>query len=112
MMNSYFELNVVRQLDGDKVYNDERVRFHSLVEAEHEMLRISKNPYEFEQEKIFCFIIREIPFGQMCRNEDDILSERVYLPDGNKMDERLFPSGSKVGVFYGRLKGQIRFQMA
>ena len=111
MMNSYFELNVVRQLDGDKVYNDERVRFHSLVEAEHEMLRISKNPYEFEQEKIFCFIIREIPFDQMCRDEDDILSERVYLPDGNKMDERLFPSGSLVGIFYGRLKSQIRFQV-
>ena len=33
MMNSFFELNVVRQQDGDKVYNDERERFHSLVEA-------------------------------------------------------------------------------
>ena len=42
MMNSYFELNVVRLLEDDKVYNDERIRFHSLVEAEHEMLRISK----------------------------------------------------------------------
>ena len=53
MMNSFFELNVVRQQDGDKVYNDERERFHSPVEAEQEMLRISENPNEFEQEKIF-----------------------------------------------------------
>jgi hypothetical protein len=109
-MNSYFELNIVRLQDDNAVYNDERVRFHALVEAEQEMLRISKNPYEFEQEAIFCFIIREIPFDQMCHSEDDILSERVYLPDGTKMDERLFPSGSLVGIFYGRLQNQIRFQ--
>ena len=32
MVNSYFELNVVRLLEDDKVYNDERIRFHSLVE--------------------------------------------------------------------------------
>lgn len=109
-MNSYFELNIVRLQDEKTVYNDERIRFHALVEAEQEMLRISKNPYEFEQEAIFCFIIREIPFDQMCHSEDDVLSERVYLPDGTKMDERLFPSGSLVGIFYGRLQSQIRFQ--
>ena len=112
MMNSYFELNVVRVLEDDKVYNDERIRFHSLVEAEHEMLRISKCPFEFEQEAIFCFIIREIPFGVMCVNgDDDCLSERVYLADGSKMDERLFASGSMVGIFYGRLEAQIRFKV-
>ena len=112
MMNSYFELNVVRLLEEDKVYNDERIRFHSLVEAEHEMLRISKSPFEFEQEAIFCFIIREIPFGVMCVNgDDDCLSERVYLADGSKMDERLFASGSIVGIYYGRLENQIRFKV-
>ncbi len=112
MMNSCFELNVVRLLGDDKVYNDERIRFHSLVEAEHEMLRISKSPFEFEQEAIFCFIIREIPFGVMCVNSDeDCLSERVYLADGSKMDERLFASGSIVGIFYGRLEHQIRFKV-
>ena len=80
MVNSYFELNVVRCLDEGKVYNDERIRFHSLVEAEHEMLRISKNPFEFEKEEIFCFIIREIPFGVLSVNgDDDCLTERVYL---------------------------------
>ena len=86
MVNSYFELNVVRlHVDEqvDRVSNDERIRFRSLVEAEHEMLRVSKNPYEFEQEEIFCFIIREIPFGVLCINgDDDCLTERVYLPDG------------------------------
>ena len=92
MVNSYFELNVVRLLDEGKVSNDERIRFHSLVEAEHEMLRISNNPFEFEKEEIFCFIIREIPFGVLCVNgDDDCLTERVYLPDGTKLDERLFP---------------------
>lgn len=112
MMNSYFELNVVRLLEDDKVYNDERIRFHSLVEAEHEMLRISKSPFEFEQEAIFCFIIREIPFGVMCVNgDDDCLSERVYLADGTKMDERLFASGSIVDIYYGRLENQIRFKV-
>ena len=109
-MKSFFELNIVRLHDGDQVYNNERIRFHALVEAEQEMLRISKNPHEFEQEAIFCFIIREILFDQMCRHEDDVLSERVYLPDGTKMDERLFPSGTLVGIFYGRLQSQIRFQ--
>lgn len=116
MVNSYFELNVVRlhvDEQEDRVSNDERIRFHSLVEAEHEMLRISKNPYEFEQEEIFCFIIREIPFGVLCINgDDDCLTERVYLPDGTKMDERLIASGSIVGIFYGRLESQIRFQMS
>ena len=112
MQNSYFELNVVRLLEDDKVYNDERIRFHSLVEAEHEMLCISKSPFEFEQEEIFCFIIREIPFGVLCVNgDDDCLSERVYLADGTKMDERLFASGSMVGIFYGRLENQIRFKV-
>ena len=114
MVNSYFELNVVRlHVDEqvDRVSNDERIRFRSLVEAEHEMLRVSKNPYEFEQEEIFCFIIREIPFGVLCINgDDDCLTERVYLPDGTKMDERLFASGSIVGIFYGRLESQIRFK--
>ena len=111
MVNSYFELNVVRRLDEGKVYNDERIRFHSLVEAEHEMLRISKNPFEFEKEEIFCFIIREIPFGVLSVNgDDDCLTERVYLPDGTKLDERLFASGSIAGIFYGRLESQIRFQ--
>jgi hypothetical protein len=52
MVNSYFELNVVRCLDEDKVSNNERIRFHSLVEAKHEMLRISKNPFEFEREEM------------------------------------------------------------
>ena len=116
MVNSYFELNVVRlhvDEQEDRVSNDERIRFRSLVEAEHEMLRISKNPNEFEQEAIFCFIIREIPFGMLCINgDDDCLTERVYLPDGTKMDERLFASGSIVGIFYGRLESQIRFQMS
>ena len=116
MVNSYFELNVVRlhvDEQEDRVSNDERIRFRSLVEAEHEMLRVSKNPYEFEQEEIFCFIIREIPFGVLCINgDDDCLTERVYLPDGTKMDERLIASGSIVGIFYGRLESQIRFQMS
>jgi len=115
MVNSYFELNVVRlHVDEqvDRVSNDERIRFHSLVEAEHEMLRVSKNPKEFEQEEIFCFIIREIPFGVLCVNgDDDCLTERVYLPDGTKMDERLIASGSMVGIFYGRLESQIRFKV-
>lgn len=114
MVNSYFELNVVRlhvDEQEDRVSNDERIRFRSLVEAEHEMLRVSKNPKEFEQEEIFCFIIREIPFGVLCINgDDDCLTERVYLPDGTKMDERLFASGSIVGIFYGRLESQIRFK--
>ena len=115
MVNSYFELNVVRlhvEDQEDRVSNDERIRFRSLVEAEYEMLRVSKNPYEFEQEEIFCFIIREIPFGVLCINgDDDCLTERVYLPDGTKMDERLFASGSIVGFFYGRLESQIRFKV-
>ena len=115
MVNSYFELNVVRlhvDEQEDRVSNDERIRFHSLVEAEHEMLRVSKNPKEFEQEEIFCFIIREIPFGVLCVNgDDDCLTERVYLPDGTKMDERLIASGSMVGIFYGRLESQIRFKV-
>lgn len=115
MVNSYFELNVVRlhvDEQEDRVSNDERIRFHSLVEAEHEMLRVSKNPKEFMQEVIFCFIIREIPFGVLCVNDDDdCLTERVYLPDGTKMDERLIASGSMVGIFYGRLESQIRFKV-
>ena len=115
MVNSYFELNVVRlhvDEQEDRVSNDERIRFHSLVEAEHEMLRVSKNPKEFMQEEIFCFIIREIPFGVLCVNgDDDCLTERVYLPDGTKMDERLIASGSMVGIFYGRLESQIRFKV-
>ena len=111
MTESYFELNIVRLLGDNKVYNGERIRFHALVEAESEMLRISKNPYEFEQAEIFCFIIREIPFGQLSINGDaDCLTERVYLPDGSKMDERLIASGCFVGIFYGRLESQIRFQ--
>lgn len=110
-MKSFFELNIVRLHDGDQVYNNERIRFHALVEAESEMLRISRNPYEFNQEEIFCFIIREIPFGQLSINgDDDCLTERVYLPDGSKMDERLIASGCYVGIFYGRLESQIRFQ--
>ena len=116
MVNSFFELNVVRlhvDEQEDKVSNDERIRFRSLVEAEYEMLRISKNPYEFERDEIFCFIIREIPFGVLCINgDDDCLTERVYFSDGTKMDERLIASGSIVGIFYGRLENQIRFKMS
>lgn len=111
MVNSYFELNVVRLKDFDSVYNDERIRFRSLVEAEYEMLRISKNPYEFDTGEIFCFIIREIPFGVLSINgDDDCLTERVYLSDGTKMDERLIASGCIIGIFYGRLESQIRFK--
>lgn len=112
MINSYFELNIVRLDDDDKVYNDERIRFNSLVEAEHEMLRVSKDPYEFQKEAIFCFIIREIPLGVLCINgDDDSLTERVYLSDGTKLDERLFASGCLVGIYYGRLESQIRFRV-
>lgn len=110
MTESYFELNVVRTDLVGGVSNDERIRFHALVEAENEMMRISKNPKEYSDEPIFCFIIREFPFDVMVTCDDDNLSERVYLPDGLKMDERLFPSGCILGVYYGRLLEQIRFK--
>ena len=111
MVNSFFELNIVRLDNEDKIYNDERIRFNSLVEAQNEMLRVSKNPDEFNKEPIFCFIIREIPLGVLCINgDDDCLTERVYKPDGTLLDERLFPSGCLVGIFYGRLESQIRFR--
>ena len=110
MTESYFELNVIRTDGLGGVSNDERIRFHALVEAEHEMACISKNPMEYSHDEIFCFIIREFPFGMMGTCDDDNLSERVYLPDGSKMDERLFPSGCILGIYYGRLPGQIRFE--
>ena len=111
MTESYFELNIIRREPDGAMYGDERIRFRSLVEAEYEVSRqasVAKEPEEYE---IYCYIVREIPFGQMCTSDKDCLSERVYLPDGSKMDERLFPSGSISGVFYGRLENQIRAQV-
>ena len=113
MTESYFELNIIRREPDGAMYGDERIRFRSLVEAEYEVAGQAatvRGPEE-ENYKIYCYIVREIPFGQMCTSDEDCLSERVYLPDGSKMDERLFPSGSLSGVFYGRLESQIRAQV-
>lgn len=113
MTESYFELIIIRRRPNGSIYNDERIRFRSLVEAEYEVAAqaaTERGPEE-EEYKIYCYIVREIPFGQMCTSDEDCLSERVYLPDGSKMDERLFPSGSISGVFYGRLENQIRAQI-
>ena len=113
MTESYFELIIVRRRPNGSVYSDERIRLRSLVEAEYEVAGQAatiRGPEE-EDYKIYCYIVREIPFGQMCTSDEDCLSERVYLPDGSKMDERLFPSGSISGVFYGRLESQIRAQI-
>jgi len=113
MTESYFELIIVRREPDNSVYCDERIRFHSIVEAEYEVKSqaSSERGPEEEEYKIYCYIVREIPFGQMCTSDEDCLSERVYLPDGSKMDERLFPSGSISGVYYGRLESQIRAQV-
>ena len=113
MTESYFELIIVRRRPNGSIYNDERIRFRSLVEAEYEVAAqaaTERGPEE-EDYKIYCYIVREIPFGQMCTSDTDCISERVYLPDGSKMDERLFPSGSISGVYYGRLESQIRAQV-
>ena len=56
MTESYFELIIIRRRPNGSIYNDERIRFRSLVEAEYEVAGQAatiRGPEE-EDYKIYC----------------------------------------------------------
>ena len=54
------------------------------------------------QTDIYCFIIREFPIGRIFHNRE-CLTERIYMPNGEKKDERLYSSINNEGFFNGRI---------
>ena len=50
------------------------------------------------QTDIYCFIIREFPIGRIFHNRE-CLTERIYMPNGEKKDERLYSSRLTMKAF-------------
>lgn len=65
-------------------------------------------------ENIYCFRLNEYPLGQALFPEKDNLSERIYDQNGNKLDERIYPTVSLTpdwnSVYHGRPVAKIRYK--
>lgn len=102
-MKSIFELTIVRRYSFRGVSCYERVIFPN-VERSEEHISLMTN--DGKNDDVFCYILRELPIGKLCQDEE-CLTERVYLSNGQKMNERLFSSVNNEGEFRGRTKDQL-----
>jgi len=68
-----------------KINTNEYGIFYTLNDSEQGLSQYAT------QTDIYCFIIRELPVGRIFHNRR-CLTERIYMPNGEKKDERLFSS--------------------
>ena len=63
---------------------------------------------------IYCFRLKEYPYGHVLTPDDDNLSERIYDQNGNKLDERLYPTVSLTqdwnSAYHGRTDDKIKYK--
>ncbi len=121
-MKTVFELKVFTFADFEAGYEDddsfginyrERIFIPSLEEAEALMKRPDFVRTDI-RDTIYRFYLREYPMMQVLYR-GDILSERVYDPNGELIDQTLCSScfediHTPAGRYMGRRANQIRFQ--